>query len=459
MSAPDRRAVAVVPVLVAALVLALARTVTGGGTLGHSGPLDLWYPVDLVLFGCSVAALRRVRPGLVTAAVLVGCLAVLATGLLRPPRTSDDAYRYLWDGRVQVAGLSPYAHPPDDPRLAALRARAPELFPPGPACEGWDLRRARPGFCSHVNRPSVPTIYPPVAQGYFVVLYGLGGRFGVRAAQLGGAVSALVLCVLLLRLLPPDRRWQAALWGWFPGVALWAVNDAHVDVLGALLAVAGLAATARGRRAAGGALLGAAIATKILPALAVPGAMSGVLARRPRPGDLVVPGTAAAVCALVYLPYALMSGKGVLGYLGGYLAEEGYDSEASARFALIRLVVPDRFAAGAAVVVVAAAVLYVLRSGDDRRPWRGALLVSGVALLALTPSYPWYGLLIVALVVLDGRWEWLAVPVAAQISYLHSGWPHGVVFGTAAVVVAAGQAVRTGRRRSIAHGSTSAPLR
>ena len=54
------------------------------------------------------------------------------------------------------------------------------------------------------------------------------------------AVLALSLCALLLWLLPSERRWQAALWGWFPGVAVWAVNDAHVDTLGVLLVVGGL---------------------------------------------------------------------------------------------------------------------------------------------------------------------------------------------------------------------------
>jgi len=113
---------------------------------------------------------------------------------------------------------------------------------------------------------------------------------------------------------------------------VWAVNDAHVDTLGVLLVVAGLALAARGRRVGGGALLGAAIATKLIPALAVPGAMAGVLSRRPRLKDLVLPVTAVAVAALTYVPYVLASGSGVLGYLPGYLKEEGYDSVAAHAF-------------------------------------------------------------------------------------------------------------------------------
>ena len=36
------------------------------------------------------------------------------------PGLSDDAYRYLWDGRVQVAGLNPYGIAPEDPALDAV---------------------------------------------------------------------------------------------------------------------------------------------------------------------------------------------------------------------------------------------------------------------------------------------------------------------------------------------------
>src|SRR5262249_4870269 len=38
-----------------------------------------------------------------------------ATLLWRQPDLSDDVYRYLWDGRVARAGISPYAYAPDDP--------------------------------------------------------------------------------------------------------------------------------------------------------------------------------------------------------------------------------------------------------------------------------------------------------------------------------------------------------
>ncbi|MEU3562407.1 hypothetical protein [Kitasatospora sp. NPDC006786] len=399
----------------AALTAALALTVTGGGTLADRAPLYGWYALDAALFTLALVLLRGVGDRHVVPLVLAGSVAVAAVGLLAPPRTSDDAYRYVWDGRVQAAGTSPYARTPDDPALARLRD--PGLFPAGDGCAGWDERRTADGDCTRINRPAVHTIYPPVAEAWFLAVHPFGG--GVRGVQAAGAVLAVATTGALLAARRGGRR--AALWGWCPGVTVWAVNDAHVDTLGALLMVAGLGFSARRRAGAGGALLGAAVATKLLPALALPGALSGLLARRPTRSDVLLLAVALGTFVAVYLPYLVASGPGVLGYLPGYLREEGYEQGHLDRFGLLRIVVADRWAPWAAVLVLAVVALWVLLRGDPGRPWRGALLVTGTALLVVAPSYPWYGLLVVALVALDGRWEWLAVPAAGQALYLVGG--------------------------------------
>ena len=61
----------------------------------------------------SVAAGRR-------DVVIVLVVAVAARALLVPgaPTLSDDAYRFVWDGRVQAAGFNPYRYVPADRRLA-----------------------------------------------------------------------------------------------------------------------------------------------------------------------------------------------------------------------------------------------------------------------------------------------------------------------------------------------------
>ena len=41
--------------------------------------------------------------------------------LFSPPFLSTDIFRYVWDGRVQAAGINPYRYIPADPHLAFLR--------------------------------------------------------------------------------------------------------------------------------------------------------------------------------------------------------------------------------------------------------------------------------------------------------------------------------------------------
>src|SRR3990172_4761818 len=80
------------------------------------------FPFTLTLFACSI----------VFRAIL----------LWTEPVLSDDLYRYVWDGRVQAAGLSPYLHAPEAPGLSHLRDDT--IYP-------------------RINRPWARTIYPPRA--------------------------------------------------------------------------------------------------------------------------------------------------------------------------------------------------------------------------------------------------------------------------------------------------------
>jgi hypothetical protein len=94
----------------------------------------------------------------------------------------------------------------------------------------------------------------------------------------------------------------------------------------------------------------------------------------------------------------------VLGFLPGYLSEEGY-GDGHARFALLRLFLPQRLAAPAGVLLMAVLAVVVALRTDPRRPWSGALPLTGIGLAVAGITYPWYPLLLVVLVALDSRWE------------------------------------------------------
>ncbi|MFD8982695.1 glycosyltransferase family 87 protein [Streptomyces sp. NPDC059564] len=441
----SRGPVAVTALLLAALTAVLVAAVRYDGFFTAPAGLLGWYAAAWALFAAAAWSLRRVRARHVVPLVLAGALAVAGAGLAGPPLTSTDSYRYAWDGRVQAAGISPYDHAPADPALRGLRDAW--LFPRDSApCADPYLAPVEPGVCTRINRPGVHTIYPPVAEGYFALVHFLSPP-GVRhkALQTGGALTALAVTaalLLVLRRRRADPR-TAAYWAWCPAVAVEAVNNAHVDGLAVLLSVAALGVVVR-RRALGGALFGLGIAAKLLPAVLLPGALAGV--RRWRDAAaLLLP--AAAVVGLAYLPYVLASRSSVFGYLGGYAEEEGYgDPGAGGRYALLRLVLPDAWAVPAVVLGTLAVVAYVWWRGDPERPWSGALLVTGTAFLLMTPGYSWYALLLVALVALDGRAEWLGVAVAGAAVYVGrvplGGATVQMAYGLAGAAVLAGWAVR-----------------
>jgi alpha-1,2-mannosyltransferase len=374
--------------------------------------LALW-----LLFGLSMVALRRVQGRAVVVLILAGTLAISAAAMSGPPNTSTDSARYAWDGIVQNAGLSPYRYVPTDPALADLRTDW--LFPAPTddgSCPGKPIMTSHePGsdvvVCTAINRGTVPTIYPPASEILFAaVRLVVGPEAEFWPLQLVGLLLGLGTTVLLLRLLRArglDPRW-AALWGWCPLVATEGVTNSHVDMVAALLVVAATALVASGRRWRGGAALGAAIGAKLIPVIAAP----ALLGRRP----LVVIAASVSVFMLLYLPYIASDGIGVLGYLPGYLSEEGYDS--GDRFILASLIAPGVASTVLVATLLLITAVLVWRKTDPANPWLGQLVMIGVTLMAVSPRYPWYALLLVPMIAMTGRWEWFAVPLALTVRLL-----------------------------------------
>lgn len=403
-----------------------------------------------VVFGLGVWFLRRAPLRTVIVLTLLGAVAVpLATGF-SPPRSSDDLYRYLWDGRVQTAGIDPYRYVPAAPELAHLRDDF--LWPQQSAWCVEEVPGEITAGCSLINRPAVHTIYPPAAQGYFTAVNLLSPN-GSRERPIQLASVALVVATAILLLLVRPRL--AALWAWCPLVALETGNGAHVDILAVCFTVAALIVAARAKTwrgtVSGAVLLGLAIATKFTPALAGP----SLVRRRP----LALIGTTALTVALLYLPHVIAVGPKVLGFLPEYLRAEGYGS--GTRFSLLALVLPPSATTVAAVLIMLAATAWVLAKADPDRPWDTAVVLVGVFLLVSTPGYAWYTMLLAALAALSGRAEWLAVCVAGYISqyaanlHLPATAARQLGYGLAALTVLAVFAIR-GRRAPQKAASASA---
>ncbi len=383
-------------------------------------------------FAAAVALLAYLRIPARTAVGLVIGTGVLfqLIALTQQPLTSDDDYRYIWDGHVQLAGVDPYRYAPAAPELSRLRDAF--LFGRPGHC-GHPI----PGGCTAINRPGVHTVYPPVAQGLFVAvrLLSFGGHGGHLPFQIAAALgTTAVTAVLARRALVTGRPvWPVALWAWCPVTISEFANNAHLDWLAVLFTVLALQAAAARRTGTAGVLLGAAVATKLYPLLVLP----SMLRRRPR----LLLFSGAGLIALSYLPHVLAVGAKVVGFLPGYLHEEGYNS--GDRLLLIGAVLPGRAALVAGAAAALAVALWAYRHADPDRPEHSAVVVVGAALLIATPSYGWYAGLLIALVVMSERWEWMPIAMAPTFTYLcrgewhHAGIPSAVIYLLAALLCVA----------------------
>jgi alpha-1,6-mannosyltransferase len=227
-------------------------------------------------------------------------LAAIMQALLvfTPPTLSDDMYRYVWDGRVQANGISPYRYPPDSPHLAQLTDQT---------------------IWVHINRKPAVTIYPPAAEMAFAVLWRVWPD-NVRWFQVATAAGGLLAGGLLVGLLRALQRStsRVLIYLWSPLLAFETAHAAHVDGLMLPLLVGAWWARVRERDGLTGVLLALATAMKLYPALLFPALWRP---NHPR-GRWKMPLAFILTLAVCYAPYVAASGTQVLGFLPSYLHEQ-----------------------------------------------------------------------------------------------------------------------------------------
>jgi hypothetical protein len=358
------------------------------------------------LFAVAAAALQRAPRRWSVGVSLAGGVALGLASLARIAVLSNDLYRYVWDGKVQAAGIDPYRYAPTAPQL--VRLHDSWLWPPASICAG----RGKPAGCTLLNRASVHTIYPPGAQLFFRVTHlVLPESWRDRGYEVTGLLLAMAVAVLVLVLLRRTGRDPrlVALWSLCPAVSLEAVQNAHIDVVG-VIAVLGALLVTRRHLLWAAALLAVAGLVKLYPLVLFP----AVIQRR----RVAAAGVVVALVVVSYLPYVIDVGSGVGGYLHGYLHQEGYGS--GTRFTLLRLVGLRGHAASAVAVVLVLAVLaaaWLRRLGP---PEQAAMVLFTSVLLIATAGEPWYDLLLVALIAVTGAWQWLGIVVGDYVGYLTS---------------------------------------
>ena len=377
--------------------------------------------VEVVIYGLAAMVVLRDRGGEPTSRrALAGILVIAAVVrfmLLFVDPVSTDINRYIWDGRVQAAGINPYLYVPADPALQALRDD--EIYP-------------------EINRKTYAhTIYPPLAQAVFFLVTRISESVpAMKAAMVGfEAIAAwAILRLLKLRNLPPTR---ILLYLWHP-LPVWEfAGSGHVDAVAIACVSLGLLAAELRRPALAGIALGGAALVKFFPAVVAP-----ALYRR---WDWRLPLAGVVTVVVLYLPY-LGAGTKVLGFLSGYGAEEGLaDGSGFYPWVLLHHILPGLPPGAAkaypvlAAAMLAAIGLYVLfrrpASADHDGGRRSGADLAGAFLLATTftvltsPHFPWYLAWLVPFLCFMPSLAVVWLTGSATLMYV-AGWPPSFAGGS-----------------------------
>ncbi len=397
----DRLALATPLLLALGIELALVYIVSLGDL--RAQVMHFWYGAfaAFLLYGGAVLWTLRRRTGSTRFILLVALLFRL-TMWNSPATLSDDIYRYIWDGRVQLHGINPYRYAPDAPELVDLRN---------------DLH-------ARINHREIPTIYPPLAQLFFLCIAAV--REHPAAIKLGLIAFDFALCLLLARLLAlrqQDPR-RVLLYAWHPLPLVEIAGSGHIDALGIfflMLALYALVAT-RNKLATGA--LAAAFLAKLVPLILLPTfwKASGTAAQKSLRDLLRLEGRRPLLyfpllCLLGLLPYADI-GTDMAAGLGTYLRHWHFnDFIYSALRDLLLLIDPAaalhaRWICSALLVSTA---YYALKNTAD--PMRAAFWLMGAYTLLSPTLHPWYLLWVLPFMPFFCRSAWILLAALVFLAY------------------------------------------
>jgi hypothetical protein len=274
---------------------------------------------------------------------------------LGPVRYDSDMMRYVWDGRVQLLGYSPYAVLPSDPAMAHTHDAETVRMP-----------------SRHDRTP-----YPPAAQLFFRLMVAISDS--ARAMKLALMLCDLATILIVWRWLRATRRseWLALWYAWSPLVILEVAHSGHIDGLGAMWIAAAALCLTRGRTALASIAFTLAVATKLLPIVLAPLFLGRVKIR-----DIAL---GAALLVALYLPF--MSGTGLpVGALPNVVAHIRFNSPVFRPLAWV--ITPSGAAVFAVLAGLAAAAWARYRlPADDPAAWAWPM---AIALACAPVIYPWY---------------------------------------------------------------------
>jgi alpha-1,6-mannosyltransferase len=356
--------------------------------------------------------------------------------LLPGPPVSTDIFRYVWDGRVQAAGINPYLHIPAAEALAHLRDTA--IYP-------------------EINRAEyAQTIYPPMSQIVFFLITRISESVVFMKIVMIAFEAIIVWAILLLLAARGLPATHVLLYAWHP-LPLWEfARSGHIDAVAIAFLMLAFVAVDRRSPVLAGIALGAGTLVKYFPVVAGPS-----LYRR---WDWRLPVAFVATVAVLYLPY-LGAGTKVFGFLGQYIYEERIEQGSGIfLWLLLGSVLPlpgnafSYYFPAAALIMIALALALVLRErkSDAGADLWGAMVLAVTFLVLFSPHYAWYFAWLVPFLCFYPSVAVLYLTCAANWHYIGHWPPHLsdglILYGGFFVILLGELCFRRYRRKEARHG-------
>lgn len=313
--------------------------------------------------------------------------------LFAPPYLSDDIYRYVWDGRVQAAGINPYRYIPAAPELAHLRDDA--IYP-------------------KINRKDwAHTIYPPVAQVVFFLTTRISESVTwMKATMLLFELVTFWAVAQLLALLGRPRQ-LLLMYAWHPLVIWEFAGSGHVDAISIAFIALAFLAWQRKSDLGAGFTLACATLVKLFPVVLVPTVLK-------RERWRIAPVFAATII-IGYLAYLSVGPAAVFGSLPGYTQERGLLT--GQQFYALSLAhklgmeFPSLAYLIAAMLVMSAIGLWVLFRGRSQDTLKHALVLATATTVLFAPHFSWYFCWLVLFLCFTPRLSIFYLTIASLLLY------------------------------------------
>ena len=276
---------------------------------------------------------------------------------LLPITPSDDVYRYLWEGKLQLNGINPYSYAPGSSNLEHLRDN----------------------FFSGINHKNLTTIYPPLTLIIFAIAdFVSHSLISIKSFFLLFDVFSIFILTGLLKAIGREPV-NVLIYAWNPLVLISFAGEGHCDSLQIFFVILALYLYLTGNSVKSVISIGLAVMSKFVSIFIVP----PLILKNKRKYLIIL----FAVITFLYLPY-INAGKRLVSTLFHFSTQNHYND--SIHFLFLCLSFGSPFLSKTITLIIFSIVFFFLYKKYHDNILRFAFLVYGSFLILAPTVHPWY---------------------------------------------------------------------